>query len=192
MLLRALLGETIMLHPAISEQVENFKRENFSERMIGVHIRYSDHRTALWATLKAVRQLLRRDPARRIFLCTDNIEIKRLFKRKYQQVVSTSHWYAPTPGDPLHCAARRPDALANGVEALIDLYLLAQCDDMIVDTSSSFAYLATLLTNVPAEHINDVKRREKLPPRVRKATTAVMRRFHAHSWIPALMAKLAG
>jgi hypothetical protein len=192
MLLRELLSETVTLHPAIRKRVEQFKREHFDERMVGVHIRYSDHRTALWTTLKAVRQLLGHDPARRIFLCTDNMEIKRLFERKYQQVVSTPHWYAPTPGDPLHCAAQRPDPIAHGIEALIDLYLLAQCDDMILDTSSSFAYLATLLTNAPAERIHDVKRRDKLPPRIRKATTRLMRRFHAHSWAPALIGKLVG
>jgi hypothetical protein len=191
-LLRELLTETLTLHPAIREMVDQFKREHFGERVVGVHIRYSDHRTALWTTLKAVRQLLGRDPARRIFLCTDNMQIKRLFERKYQQVVSNPHWYAPRPGDPLHCAAERPDPITSGIEALIDLYLLAECDDMILDTSSSFAYLATLLTNASAEHVYDVKRRDKLPPRIRKATTGLMRSLHAHSWAPTLIGKLVG
>jgi hypothetical protein len=181
-----------MLNPAIREKVAQFKREHFTTGMVGVHIRYTDHRTALWPTLKLLNQLLARDLSRRVFLCTDNLEIARLFERKYQRVVSTSHWYAPHPGEPLHCAPSRPDPLASGVEALIDLYLLAGCDDMILDTSSSFAYLATLLTNISLEHIHDVKRRDKLPPRLRKATNAVMRSFHAHSWAPALIGKLVG
>lgn len=77
-----------------------------------------------------------------------------------------------------------------GVEALIDLYLLAGCDDLIIDTSSSFAYLATLLTNTPVERILDVKRRNKLPAPMRDATTRLMRRLRLHSWAPAIIGKL--
>jgi hypothetical protein len=191
LLLRTLLRETLTLHPAIRQKVEQFRRKYFGGEMLGVHIRYTDHRTALWSTFKRVNQLLAVNPKSSIFLCTDNQEIARLFRRKYQRVVSTPHWYAPNTGDPLHYAQSRPDPLASGIEALIDLYLLAECDELIIDTSSSFSYLAALLTEVPSEHIHDVKRREKLTPRLRKATNAVMCRLHAHSWVPALMGKLA-
>jgi len=190
MILRTLLRETLTLHPAIREKVDRFKRDHFKGRMVGVHIRYSDHRTALWATLEALHQLLDRDLTCRIFLSTDNIQIRRLFERKYDYVISTPHWYAPIPGRPVHYGAERPDPIVNGVEALVDLYLLAECDALIVDTSSSFGYLATLLTHAPAARICDVKRRDKLPPRIRKASTWLMNRFHAHSWAPGIIGKL--
>lgn len=189
-ILRSLLREGLILHPRIGERVDNFKRSHFTGRTVGVHIRYTDHRTALWATLDALHQILNSDPKCRIFLCTDNIQIKRLFEKKYPQVISTPHWYTSIPGLPLHCAAARPDPILGGVEALVDLYLLAECNDLIVDTSSSFSYLATLLTQVPPACVRDVKRRDKLPPRLRSATTRLMRRLHAHSWAPAIIGKL--
>lgn len=189
-ILRKLLSETLSLHPRIVEKVDRFKQQHFRRQMVGIHIRYSDHRGALRASLKALHQLLERKPICGIFLSTDNIQVKQLFEKKYGCVVSTSHWYAPIPGQPLHFGAHRPSVMEAGVEALIDLYLLAGCDDLIIDTSSSFAYLATLLTNTPAERILDVKRRNKLPPRMRDATTRLMRRVRFHSWAPAIIGKL--
>jgi len=189
-ILRTLLGETLVLHPRIREKVEQFKHNHFKGRMIGVHIRYSDYRTALWATLKVLRQILNRDTTCRIFLSTDNIQIKRLFEEKYEYVISTPHWYASTPGRPLHFGTHRPDPMEAGVEALIDLYLLAECDNLIIDTSSSFAYLAVLLTNASVARVFDVKRREKLPPLIRSMSTRLMRRFRVHSWAPLVIGKL--
>jgi Nodulation protein Z (NodZ) len=191
-ILRTLLGETLTLHPEIRGKVDEFKRDHFKGRTVGVHVRYTDHRTALWATLVALHRLLERDPACRIFLCTDNIQVKRLFEEKNQTVISTPHWYASIPGRPLHVGSYRPDPIVAGIEALTDLYLLAQCDELIVDTSSSFGFLATLLTNAPRARVCDVKRGDKLPPRMRNATTRLMRRFCLHSWAPAIIGKLVG
>jgi hypothetical protein len=191
-ILRTLLSETLTLHPAIRAKVDEFKRGHFKGRTVGVHVRYTDHRTALWATLEAMHRFLERDPACRIFLCTDNIQVKRLFEEKYQSVVSTPHWYASIPGRPLHVGSYRPDPIVAGIEALTDLYLLAQCDELIVDTSSSFGLLATLLANVPRARVCDVKRRDKLPPRIRNATTRLTRRLRVHSWAPAIIGKLVG
>jgi hypothetical protein len=81
--------------------------------------------------------------------------------------------------------------LEAGAEALLDLYLLARCDELIIDSSSSFAEVAALLTDAPAARIHDVKQRDKLPPVVRDATNRLMRKLGAHSWAPPVVAKLA-
>ena len=185
--LRSLLHQNFILHPQIREAVDRFKEHNFTKRTIGVHIRYSDYRTALWPTLKAVYELIDFDPTCRIFVCTDNIQIKRLFERQFRNVVSTSHWFPSTPGLPLHYDMNRPNPLLTGIECLVDLYLISECDELIVDTSSSFAYVATLLTNSP---VYDKKRRDKLSPRIRHISTALLNRLRFQSWAPDVTAKL--
>jgi hypothetical protein len=186
-ILARMLADTLTLQPAIQARVDGFRRAHFAGRMVGVHVRYSDYRTALRRTLQQLEALLRRDPACTIFLSTDNIQVRRLFEDRYGRVISTPHWYAPIPGQALHFGAARPDPTARGVEALIDLYLLAACDDLIVDTSSSFACVATLLTHAPASRVFDVKRRDKLPPRFRHAINGFMRSLRALSWAPVMV-----
>jgi hypothetical protein len=186
-LLARVLADTLTLQPTIQERVDGFRREHFAGRVIGVHVRYSDYRTALRRTLQQLETLLGRDPTCRVFLSTDNIQIRRIFESRYGRVISTPHWYAPIPGQALHFGAARPDPTATGIEALIDLYLLAACDDLIVDTSSSFARVATLLAQTPAFRVFDVKRRDKLPPRLRHATNRFMRSSRALSWAPVII-----
>jgi hypothetical protein len=186
-LLARVLADTLTLQPAIQDRVDGFRREHFQGRTVGVHVRYSDYRTALRRTLQQLEVLLRRDPACRVFLSTDNIQISRIFENRYDHVISTPHWYAPIPGQALHFGAARPDPTTRGVEALIDLYLLSACDDLIVDTSSSFACVATLLTQAPASRVFDVKRRDKLSPRLRHATNRFMRSLRALSWAPVVI-----
>ena len=53
------------------------------------------------------------------------------------------------------------DRLQNGVEALVDLYLLAECDYLVGDSTSAFAKVAGLLSAAPASRRYDAK-----PPRV--------------------------
>jgi hypothetical protein len=44
----------------------------------------------------------------------------------------------------------------SSIEALIDLYLLADCQWLVVDRSSSFSRLAKLLSMAPAARVLDV------------------------------------
>jgi hypothetical protein len=113
-----------------------------------------------------------------------------MFENEFDRVISTPHWYSDTPGRPLHSGGYRPDPKAAGAEALIDLYLLAECDHLIVDTSSSFAYVATLLAE-SSTRVVDTKRRDKLPPRLRRMSTVLMNRSRFHSWAPSLIGRLA-
>ena len=47
------------------------------------------------------------------------------------------------------------DRLQNGVEALVDLYLLAECDYLVGDSTSAFAKVAGLLSAAPASRRYD-------------------------------------
>ena len=150
--------------------------------MVGVHVRYTDHRTNIWAILKKLNSLIKREPGLRIFLSTDNLQIKNMFEELYPDVITTPHWYSPTPGMNIHQNRKRPDALESGIEALVDLYLLPECDYIIIDTSSSFSYIAKLLTNVPDSNIYDVGSRGKQSPRLRRQITRLMSKLGLFTW----------
>lgn len=104
-----------------------------------------------------------------------------MFEESYQGVITTPHWY-PTPGLRLHGDQNHPDLMESGFEALVDLYLLAECDFLIIDTSSSFSYVVTLLTEAQSSNIFNVKRGEKLPVRLRRIAWRLMIELGLFSW----------
>ena len=180
-ILSKLLREDLILNPLIKERVDRFKNNNFIGETVGVHVRYADHRVSLLAILDKLNILLRREPGLQVFLATDNIQIKKMFEENYPGVITTSHWY-PKPGSRLHNNQDCPDPLEGGIEALVDLYLLAECTYLIIDTSSSFSYVARLLTKAPDSNIFDVKRGGKLPAPLRRLTWKIMVRLGLFSW----------
>ena len=180
-ILTRLLREDLVLHPEIRECVDQFKAGRFIRKTVGVHVRYSDHRACLWATLKKLNTLLKHEPELQVFLSTDNIQIKNMFEDIYPLVITAPHWYS-TPGLRLHGREDCPDLIKSGIEAVVDLYLLAECDYLIIDTSSSFSYIAELLTIAPDSNIFDVKRRGKLPVPFRRLNWRLMFRLGMFSW----------
>lgn len=165
-ILKGLLRENLKLHPLIQERVDRFKRDWLDQKTVGVHIRYMDKKARLPAIQGKLNALLKREPKMQIFLATDNIEINKMFQGRYRRVISTQKWY-PTSGRSMHHNLESPDRLKHGIEALLDMYLLAECDYLILDESSSFSYLASLLTNTSSSNIFNVQRGHFLPPYVR-------------------------
>jgi hypothetical protein len=181
-ILRRLLQEDLLLQPGIWKRIDEFKSANFTRPTVGVHVRYTDHRSRLWAILHQLNKLFKRHPDLQVFLSTDNLQIKNMFEESYPAVISTAHWYGPIPGLALHTDRNRPDPIENGIEALVDLYLLGQCDYLIIDRSSSFAYVARLLTNAPDAAVFDVGRYGKPPARFRRFMHRAMLRSGVFSW----------
>ena len=181
-ILRRLLHENLQLHPRIRERVDQFKRERFTQATVGVHVRYTDLRSNLWTILKTLNALLKRVPDLQIFLATDSLLVRAVFEENYPAVVTTPHWYAPAPGVAIHYNEHRPDAMESGVEALVDLYLLAECDYLIIDTHSTFAYVAKLLAKAPDSSILDVWDGKISSVRSRKLTYRLMVRLGLYSW----------
>jgi hypothetical protein len=181
-ILRKLLRDEILLQPRIRRRIDQFKAANFGNKTVGVHVRYTDHRTRLLAALHRLNRLLKHEHCLSIFLSTDNAQIKSMLERSYPRVVTTPHWFPSTPGLAMHTDNNRPNPIENGHEALIDLYLLAECHYLIIDTSSSFAHIAALLTNAPNSNIFDIRRRGKQPARLRRITHGLMLRSGLFSW----------
>lgn len=154
-ILSTLLLEDLILHPQIRDRVEQFKSNFLQGKSVGVHVRYTDHRIKLKSMLHRLDTLLKQEPDLQIFLATDNSMVKKLFEERYPNVITTEHWY-PAPGSRIHQNPACPNRLENAAEALVDLYVLAECDYLIVDTSSMFSYLAVLLTRSPDSNIFNV------------------------------------
>jgi hypothetical protein len=169
------------LHPQIRERVEAFAGVHFASPTIGVHVRYTDHRTHLLGSLAAVDTLLRQRPELNVFLATDNIQVKTLFEESYPGTITTSHWY-PRSGFRLHQNKDCPDPVESGIDALVDLYLLARCEYLVIDSSSSFGRLARLLTEMPSAHIVDVRRTGRAGRRIRSITWSLWLRSGLFEW----------
>jgi hypothetical protein len=187
--LTKLLREDLILRPEIRHRVDQFKGRRFQSRMVGVHIRYSDYRSPLFAIIKKLNALLEREGDLQIFLATDNLEILNLFERNYSGVVSTSHWYG-FPGATIHENSANAGPTETGMEALVDLYLLGECDYLIIDTASTFSYVAGLLNSAPSRNKMDVASGSKGNRRVRNAITWSLRRLRFFSWGCRLLPKL--
>lgn len=190
-ILSSLLREDLLLHPLIRERVEEIKNNLLIGKTVGVHVRFTDHRANLKSILKKLDVLLRQKPELQIFLATDNSMVKKLFEESYPSVITTEHWY-PAPGSRIHQNPACPDRLENAVEALVDLYALAECDYLIVDTSSIFSYLAVLLSNSPDSNIfnvNPLERGGKNYTSSKRIIWRLMFRLGLFSWGMSLLTK---
>lgn len=164
-ILRELLRHDLVLHPRIQSRVDEFKAEHFDGRTVGVHLRLSDRWVRVNVILDELDSLLSRQPDLRIFAATDNIEAKEMMEQRYPGVIMTPHWYPAAPGSSQHNNPECPDRTENGVEALVDLYLLGRCDYLVGDSASSFTRVAGLLMAAPEENIADVRPRRNFRTR---------------------------
>ena len=116
-------------------------------------------RTSLDLFFAAIDRIVAKVPEAVIFLATDNREAQRLVEKRYSKVIATEKWF-PTTGNEMHQNPECSDRLNNAVEALIDMYLLAECDYLVSPSSSTFSYISSLLANIPPARIVDVERND--------------------------------
>lgn len=151
------LRDDMRLNADIAAQVAGFKAENFAPEMIGVHVRYMDRRTSLADFLKHLDRKVAARPDAAIFLATDNSEAEAVIRGRYARVVTTPKWF-PEGGVSMHQNPECPDRLRNAIEALIDMYLLAECDHLIFPGSSTFSKIASLISPMPRANVIDIER----------------------------------
>lgn len=157
-ILRQIFHGNLLLARDIQCQIENFKLKNFSNCMIGVHIRYTDRKTAIERYHKAISSILVEYPDATIFLATDNKEVESLFKKMHRVRICTCEKWYPKAGNNLHQNPECPDRFLGGTHALVDMYLLAACDFLVCDQNSSFSYIASLISDIPDSRIFDVSK----------------------------------
>ncbi len=165
-LTKKLLSDNLFLHKDIVRRVEEFKKDNFSKPMIGVHIRYTDNQGDQFNRSKLpsldrypaiIEKLLKEVPGAGIFLATDNEEILKSYREKYPNVIATDKWFPGRKGKRLHGHGACPDRIQNGVEALVDMHLLAECDYLVFSSKPTFAQVARMRSKANESKIFDVE-----------------------------------
>ena len=161
-ILKKLIRENLDLNEDIKKRINLFKEKYFTEHVIGVHVRYTDIKTDLDKYPKIIKSILdKKNQAKKfiIFLATDNKLVESYFWDKYgkNNVILTEKWY-PQDYKYLHQNQECPDRLENGIQALVDMYLLAACDYLIYDGNSTFGFVAKLISDIPDSKVIDISR----------------------------------
>jgi hypothetical protein len=167
-ILRQTMNQHLQLQPAIQERVDAIRKSWPPNPTLGVHVRYTDKKTNVQAIQHKVNKLRSQHPGAQLFLATDNRAMEESFMQAYPGLLTAPKWYPPT-GNTMHDSAQCPDKMQNGIEALTDLYLLAGCDYLVLDTSSALSRLASILADKKRAQICDVS---ILPRRVRDVAFA--------------------
>lgn len=165
-ILRLILDSKLVLSNEIKARLSELKEKNFSEKMIGVHVRYTDIKIPLEKLIDAVKKIQSRQQKATIFLATDSQEVIRTFEAEFASLVIAPKWFPPE-GQRMHqnwdaC----PDRVQNGIEALTDLFLLSECQHLVFSSKSSFGYVASLLSKASPRNIYDVEINRSLMPRI--------------------------
>lgn len=154
---RKILTERMLLHKDIRQKIDDFKSKNWAQKVIGLHIRHTDRITDLGKYEKHLNNFLKRYPDAHIFLATDNQQVSQEYHKKFKNIIATPKWF-PDGLNSMHQNDTCPDKVANGVEALIDMYLLAECDCLIYSGYSTFSLISKILSNAQPENIIDIDR----------------------------------
>lgn len=157
---RLMLRNSLKPLPSIMSRVEAFERTYLDGRgpIVGLHIRYSDRKTPLPAFRRFANRIRSLHPDCPIFLATDNQSVLDQFTDLYGAVISTPKWY-PQSGERMHGNSRCSDNLEAGIDALVDMYLLARCHYLAFSSNSTFGVISSLVTEAPKAHVIDVERR---------------------------------
>jgi len=154
--IRKVLQEHMPLHDDIQQRIADFKARCWRQPVIGVHIRYTDLKTNLAQYERHLRRILEHVPDACIFLATDNKQVNENYRKEFKNVVWTPKWF-PDEMASMHQNPDCSDKTANGIEALVDMYLLAECDYLIYAGASTFSAIARLLSNLPPNRVIDIQ-----------------------------------
>ena len=165
-ILATLLHENLEVHPDINARVAEIERGWPDRPRIGVHVRNTDRKTNLRRLHSRLARLVDRWPDALIFLSTDSASVDEDFRRRHPQVLTVPKWF-PHDG-PLHIrSAACPDRLEMARASLVEMRLLAGCDHLVINGSSSFSVITKLWwKGRPGEAI-DIGSWAWLPPGVR-------------------------
>jgi hypothetical protein len=139
----------------LAERAAAFAARHLGALTIGVHARQSDnmsartigtHGVSVAAIEATLADRLRAAPDATVFLATDNRAVLEHLRAHHPRVVSTPKWYPRAAGERMHGNASSPDKLAVAEEALVDLLLLARCDELVYSSAASFGRYAAHLS----------------------------------------------
>jgi len=155
--IREVLTRQMILQEAIRRRVEDFKARYWGDEVIGLHIRHTDRKTNLAAYQRALERFLRCSPKALVFLATDNRMVSDEYHQQFKNVISTPKWF-PDGMSCMHQNLQCPDRVENGIGALVDMYLLADCNYLIFPSVSTFSWISRILSGLPPERVTDIDR----------------------------------
>ena len=151
-ILRYLVKEYLHPHPIIKEAIQKYQSELFTKTTVGIHLRYTDKRCRIHKIERKLSMFLKQHPRTNVLLATDNPKMEAIFQKRYpSRIITLAKWY-PKDGDCLHLNSNSPNRLQHGQQAITELYLLASCDYLIYDESSTFGHVASLISDAHVSH----------------------------------------
>jgi hypothetical protein len=154
-IIKFFLRNELTLKRSINNRIIDYKANNWTKHMIGVHIRFTDRKSSLKKYINAINNQLKKNPNATVFLATDNSEVSVELSKLYKNIIETPKWM-PAPGTPLHRSQSCPNKETSAVEALVDMYLLADCDSLIYAGNSTFTVVSRALS--VAKDIVDIEK----------------------------------
>jgi len=154
-IIKQVLNSHLSLKPEIVQSIEDFKSSHLGVNTLGVHVRYTDMKIPLDKLITKTKKI-NKTINLTAFSCPQILKkLLKNFKRSpkyyhHTQMVSTLRRKNAPELD--QC----PDRVQNGIEALMDMYLLASCNDLIFSSQSSFGLVASILSKASKQHLHDV------------------------------------
>lgn len=145
-----IIRENIFLKDTIKEQIRSFSNQHsLSKKGIGVHIRYTDKKPdASFDKLYIAIDKVNTDDSI-IFLSTDNLSIQEMMIDKYDNVVVYPKYLPEEQNEGLHQWAlynnKENEKLTLFKESILDMWLLAECNQLIYQANSSFSKISMIL-----------------------------------------------
>jgi flagellar biosynthesis regulator FlaF len=125
--------------------------------VIGVHIRFTDRKIPLDKVQAKLRRRLRQMPDASIFLATDNADVQATIAAEFKNVFFTSK-FLDAAGNRLHHPDSTVDKLAEAENAIVDIWMLSQCDHLIHSRHSTFSETSAILGGLTGPRRDDVDR----------------------------------
>lgn len=157
------LQQQLQLVPELEEAVSSFVSKYFRQLMIGVHLRASAEAVRagksadLGQVCERIDQLLDAHPDSGLFLASDNAASIAAMKARYPKVITRPKWL-PAADDPLHLSDNIDSSgIAIASDALIELALLAACDQLIHPALSSFSLAAARWSGLPHASLHPIE-----------------------------------
>jgi hypothetical protein len=139
-------------HFRVRENVEAFRNNYLPHKIVGIHMRRTDHRGAIISSpdsafiAEADRVL---QEGFELFLATDNAATLNMMKQRYGSKLHS----APKSSERAERWPRRDFVLEDLLDDMVDLFLLAACDYVIGSAGSSYSEVAVALNGNARSHV---------------------------------------
>lgn len=132
----------IQLKDALKTRVKDYAIVNNLDKAVGVHIRHTDKKPGV-SVNRIIGHLKKTFNGKPVFLCTDSIEIEKMFHTSLEHVISFKKYLPELKGEGLHQWAlyKNAEELKYTIfeESVMDMFLLSECHTLFYQGNSTFS-----------------------------------------------------